>query len=502
VSEYGDSFDQANCNVHFWTLSISGYEARVDILTVAPVNVGNNSSARLYGRIAGAALVGAAMLCWPMILNGFPFIFHDTNSYVRLNPEIPRSYFYKLFVFFTGFHKSIWTTAFAQTLLASICILILMRMLGFLRIRHFLLAMTTLSLASSLPIFASFIMPDIFTGIMCIALFVTIFNFEETSLKLRAFLFLVLLVSISAHLSHLALALALTFASLAWLLAFARGRSRKGVGLVLLACTLVAAAFTLYHGIKHHRFVLSAAGSTFFLANLLEHGPARQELKDHCPQSGYRLCLYRTALPATANEFLWNPKSPFNSRLGGFEGMMGESDRLVRDTLRDRPLSILSESIENSWRAVFALDSTADLGRPDTSVPQLRRVFLRVYGLATLEQFDASLQERNRFPKKYISIMNYTGIIIALSAEIYMLIIRRRSGNKNLSLFLSFSIAVYFSSAVLCGTLSNVADRYQARVTWLLLLAIILLVLDKIYAKSWREGASSADGSLGISFYH
>lgn len=427
------------------------------------------------------------MLCWPMLLNGFPLIFHDTNSYVRMTPEIPRSYFYKLFVLFTGFKWSIWTTAFAQSLLAGGSVFFLLNMLNFRKATYFLTAMAALALLSSLPVFASFIMPDIFTGIMVLLLFVAIFLFDQLGAVWRVMLFLVLLVAISSHLSHLVLSLGVTCLCCVWIACTKRAEF-KGAMFVLAACGTVAAAFIVYHGVKHHQFVLSAAGGTFFMANLIEYGPVRHELQDRCPQSAYRLCIYRNELPATANQFLWDEKGPFNTRLGAFEGMREESSRLVLDTIVHRPFEVFSVSIRNSLRALVALDPTIDIVRPDSSVPQLRAVFGRIYDRDTVQRFDDSLQERNQFPNGIMAAMFYLGLAATSAVIIWALTSRFRSIDPCIGGFLLFCVAAYVANAVICGTFSGVFARYQSRMSWLIPLAALLLLFD------WQRQRACANG--------
>lgn len=427
--------------------------------------------------IALAILAGSILLWWPMLLNGFPLIFHDTNSYARLTPEIPRSYFYKLFVFFTGFKWSIWTTAFAQAFLASGCVFFLLDLLDFRKGAYFPITMAVLALVSSLPIFASFIMPDVFTGLMILLLFIAIFLFDRLAIASRILLFLTLLVATSVHLSHLALALGMTCLSIVWIVVTGKERL-TGALFTLAACGTVAASFVVYHGVKHHHFVLSAAGGTFFMANLIEYGPARHELQASCPQSGYRLCRYRDQLPATADKFLWDAKSPFNARLSAFEGMREEANGLVVDTIVHRPLDVLSVSVRNSLRALLAVNPATDIVRMTSSVPQLRRVFGNTYDQSTVEQFDHSLQENNRFPVKLADILSGLGLTAAFAVIIYMLISKSGKIDPRVGAFLLFSLIAYTANAVICGTLSGVFDRYQSRMSWLIIFAALLLLFD------------------------
>ena len=121
-----------------------------------------------------AVVVTAAVLvCIPTLLNGFPFIFIDTSDYIILTPRLYRSPFYQLFVFLTGFRISLWHLVAVQAILAThVAYLVFCSFAG----RWlFLPAIAVLVIASSLPVFAGFVMPDIFTGIMFLAVYLLCF---------------------------------------------------------------------------------------------------------------------------------------------------------------------------------------------------------------------------------------------------------------------------------------------------------------------------------------
>jgi hypothetical protein len=421
---------------------------------------------------------GTLLFLWPAIANRFPLIFHDTNSYIRFRIELYRSIFYKLFVFLTGLHWTIWGTAIAQAALCSMLIFWLLRLFGHVRALPFLVAVIALAAVSSLPIFATFIMPDIFTGLMFLALFMMIFLYDRMTVPARIFLFGLLLLFISSHLSHLTLALAITTASTIALWRWAPQTTRVGIGMAFAATTVVAGCLVLYDGIMHKTYSLSPAGSVFLMANLIEYGPVRQELAEHCPQSGYRLCGYQDQLPAIANDFLWTKESPFNSDLGGFEGMRAESGSLVRDTLKHQTLAVIAVMAKNSARAIVSVDPAADIIRMEPTVSILDAAFRQVYGADTVQRFDASTQEANRFPVKAIALVGHAGLIASLIIIAAFGIARFRPRDWRIWAFVAFVFVAFIGNAVLCAAVSGVADRYQARMSWLIPLAALLLLFE------------------------
>ena len=437
---------------------------------------------RSYGfesRIYGFALIiiGAVILLWPALLNGFPLIFHDTNSYVRMTPELPRSYFYKLFVYLTGFRASIWTTAVAQSLIASTAIWCFLRLMGLAGRRYFLATIAILAVGSSLPIYASFIMPDLFTGLMFMLLFALLFLSDNMSPVLRALAFVMLVLAMATHSSHLVLALAITLLGAMWQLLQTPKPKPLGALLALAAIVTVALCFYIYHGRVHHRYALSPTGSTFLMANLLEYGPAREELIERCPQIAPKLCAYRTQLRPMADNILWDADSPFNTKLGGFDGVASEARQVDFGTITDHPGLVFQISVRNSASALIAADPTADIERMDRSVQLLRHMFQKVYGGRTVRSFDASVQEHNAFPGQLVRILN--GSTLALLMAVIVVVLAKGARSSSLSGgFVGFSLLAYVMNAVLCATVSGVHDRYQARLSWVVVLALLLLLFD------------------------
>jgi len=441
-----------------------------------------------WQRDALLVAVGALMLTWPAALNRFPLIFHDTNSYVQFLVETYRSIFYKLFVAASGLHWTIWGTPIAQALIASALILIFLRLFGFGRTLPFLAVMVCLAAISSLPMFAMFVMPDVFTGLMFLTLFMLIFLFDRMTLILRLLLFALLFLFIASHLSHLVLALAIIAACTVGLWLWAPEAPRVGIALAFGASTAVAAALMLYNGMENRSYSASPAGSVFLMANLIEYGPVRRELAEYCPQSGYRLCAYQDRLPPTANNFLWGKTSPFETELGGFDGMREEAAALVRDTLRHQTGAVLSVTLNNGARALFTLDPTAEIIRMEASVDLLRRVFRNQFGWDTVHHFEASLQERNRFPRAPVAALNYAGLILALVTVAVLAGGRFRPRDWRIWVFPAFVFVAYIGNAMLCAAASGVFDRYQARMSWLIPLAALLLILE------WLAGRRLAAG--------
>ncbi|MBV9980581.1 hypothetical protein [Bradyrhizobium sp.] len=436
-------------------------------------------------------LTAAFLVCIPSLFNGFPFIFIDTSDYIILTPRLYRSPFYQLFVFLTGFQISLWGVVAVQAVLATH--LAYLVFCSFADRRLFLAAVAVLAIASSLPVFVGFVMPDIFTGIMFLAIYLLCFEWGRLGTLTRAYLFGVLVVAISVHLSHLLMAVGMTLFSAG--LGFWQSKPtravRPGVLVAAAACGLAALASVGYNKAVFGRAELSPAGQSFLLANLVGYGPARDELRETCPGAGYRLCAYQADLPANADLLLWRP-GPFVA-LGGFEAMREESAAIVRATLRDRPGSVLIVVGQNFFRALTTLAPAANIrplaGAGEDTAPRIAALIGKVYGAGDEIAFTASRQSRDTWP---VAEMNVVGIaVVALSALIILgQIVLGWRRDRNFSVLALYMAAAYCGSSLICSALSGVHDRYQARVTWPLVLVALMVVARQLDRLRRRDAAS------------
>jgi hypothetical protein len=427
-----------------------------------------------YSRFAPFCIIlilGTIGVIWPAILNHYPFIFPDTSDYIILTPRVYRSPFYQLWVFLTGWKISLWPIIISQSLLTTWLILIFLKAEsnGSIFLRG--IGILPIIFCSSLPIVSSFIMPDVFTGMMFLSIYLLIFKWRVLEKQKRVAIFFLSLISISAHLSHLMMAIAISVASAVFLFVFDRHRfSAAGLIASLVSCITCASFALIFNLVVFDETSINPAGTTFLMANLIAQGPARAELKATCPEAKYRLCMYRDRLPISADDFLWG--NGLLVHLGGFEKMGDESTRLVLATLAHRPLEVISASLASTARAMLTLNPTAEI---TPSAPFVIDNLGLVYGIHEVSLYKNGRQEQQIFPKSLVNFLIFGGLFISFMLIIFF---GFRSKGNGLT-FVSFVIVSYMGNALMCGTLSGVHDRYQSRISWLFVLAAVALTIGR-----------------------
>ena len=447
--------------------------------------------------IAGCALVLGAAAIW----NGYPLVFPDTGVYlaqaleVRGDPSRPP--FYSLFLLPLHTGISLWPVVFVQGGIAAGMICLTARTaLGRQVSPAFLFVVVcVLSLLSSLPWHTGQILPDLFTSLLVLAVYVTVFGWNDLARGARLFTAGVLLACTAFHYSHLPL-LALTGGvALAW----AAWRQRSLHGLWRPFCViaggglLAGAAFVSYNYVYAGRASLSLDGSKFLLARLIGDGTAVKFLQQACPTGGFALCGRMDGFQGDHNTFLWSEASPWRyvEQERGFLGARDEAAAVVRGTLRQFPLEQAGRSFTNLKEQLVSF-GTADTLCPCVGDSLVNRVIARHFPGEHASYLDS---RQSRGPLPVAAIRAVHGPLVALSlvgclAFLASLGLGRNAcgaaGERLGNLLLVIAVGVV-ANAIITGVLSGPADRYGSRVIWLVVFAFLLVAFALV-----RRGGQAA----------
>ena len=212
--------------------------------------------------------VGAIFFLIPAFINGFPLVFPDSVDYLVYTPHLYRSPFYGVFISLFHWNHFIWMPIFAQALIVSHVIWVLVRIFtGEISFKYFSIVVAMLAFFSSLPFFASLIMPDIFTSLMILVIY--LLSFQLSALSRLEIIYFTLLgcIAITAHISHLPLAFALVSVVLILHVVF-RTPPRSlliRAGILSVPLILSATAVLLNNIVIHHYFALFPRDRAFCL---------------------------------------------------------------------------------------------------------------------------------------------------------------------------------------------------------------------------------------------
>jgi hypothetical protein len=440
-----------------------------------------------------AVLLAALLLLWPALINGYPFIFIDTNRHLFLTyAPVFTSYFYTVFVVVSSLKTSLWATALAQSAISAHLLFLLNRIYGG-TLKTYALMVLLLAVVSSLPLVVSLPIADAFTGVMVLALYLLGLHFDRFSLPTRMYLIGIAWLAIAVHLSHIPIVLGLLFVVglAARLCNRPWRRVLEGVGLVGMCAALAIGGHVVFNKVAHGRATLSPVGQTFFLANLIEYGPARTTIQESCLAAAYKLCAYVDTLPTDAEVFLFEwPEFAMRDR---FIEMREEASAIVMKTLRDRPLDVARMVLGNFLRALVTVgpeEAFAVDDRPFGSKKVMTPVLQHKFGEREGRAFLGSLQSRDRWPAATVDLVHGLIFPLVVAALLVLCLVAWRRGARHGVAFAVYAALAYAGNALVCATFSGVHGRYQARVSWLLVAAIAVMVLQ---AFSHRWGGMTAE---------
>ncbi|MEO8734250.1 MAG: hypothetical protein ABI373_07955, partial [Flavobacteriales bacterium] len=313
------------------------------------------------GRSLGRAVILLTCTCiilLPALINGFPFVYSDTGTYLKSAFEgyIPfdRPYWYGVFVRITsGGGLSLWGVVIVQSALCAAYILRVSKLLvpaGKAK-RAAVIICAVLTAGTGLSWYAGQLIPDIFTGIGLLAVYLLLRGREGA--WLRVFDVLIVVAACWMHLSNLIILPLVGCALLIlgrWFSPAPKPFDKKWKWLV--ASTVLAwAGLGIANRVVDGAFYLSRSGHVFLVGRMVDTGMLKAYLKEHCATEHFNLCAYADSLPGTSGEFLWGDNSPVREE-GGWKATGPEYDRIIRGTLAE-PRFLL-------WHVRASVASTAE----------------------------------------------------------------------------------------------------------------------------------------------
>jgi hypothetical protein len=430
-----------------------------------------------------AVFLGAPLLVWPAWLNGYPLVFIDTVSYLlhTTAPEVPWDKTQAYGPFLHAFHwqRSLWAPMLVQGLIASHLIWLAQAAVrGRAGLGWHLAICAGLALLTPAPWFLATLMPDALTGLVPLCIF--LLGFGRLSPGQALWVGGLAVLAVASHLSHLPVALALLglVLLLTWRLA---PLLRAGLPVALAVLLLCLSNLLVFD-----RFTPSPHGAAFLLARLQADGPAAALLAARCPQAGWHLCAFADRLPMDSDEFLWDETSPLNREADGRPRRMGamrgaaEARIIIGETLAAFPLRVALAGIGNAL-AQSAKFMVGDTLVADHLALSARRAIAEFFPAEELAQFDDGAQMQGDLPGRAAPwlIPHVPVVLLALLAVPWMAWRAARAKDGPRLALLALALGAVVVNAAAAGALSKPHHRYQARIVWLLPLAIGLAALPR-----------------------
>ncbi|WP_139139439.1 hypothetical protein [Sphingobium phenoxybenzoativorans] len=461
-------------------------------------------------------LAGLAFL-WPALVNGMPFLFYDTPGYLgganalahglfgaKLDwtaapVMLGRSIYYGSFLYLSLALAGFWPAAILQAALTGVCVVTFLRYFVPLRVGGLVLGVVIAGLmllaCTTLPFFATFMMPDLFSGLALLSATALLLFWKRDGWRRRAFWIGVTAAAALFHPTNVPILLSVVAVCILLHYILEVPRPWLSAAIVLAAASSGIAGEAIFSAGVDHAMGQPPIRPPFVTARLTADGPGTRYLRDTCPKNGFLLCRYISRLPLPSDYFLWSRSSadgvfraipPAQRRQ-----LAAEETRFVIATVLHLPLETISKFFEGAYK-------------------QMNRTGLNEFNYGWIERgffknnlpphiYDQTAQTR-AFELKVpaYQFARFTRTIAIVSLFICLWAMFDRNIPKPLRMAVAMILCGIIVNAFICGGLSGAHDRYQARVIWLAPWIAYLALLARIFGpKAVREAAPAPAQAQG-----
>ncbi len=440
---------------------------------------------------AGTVLFAAVVLAWPAFYNRYPLLYPDSVSYLGDGTGLARALFLHQFSDYYGYrsliyslgilalhwHVTPWPIVAFSALVTSYVFWLLSRALFPERTAfHFLSLVVSLSLFTGLGWLVGWIMPDLFGPLLYLSIFLLVFVGNTLSVAERVVIVLIAWWGVVSHASHLLLACGLCVVLVAVLVVQGNGlvpslRAIRLVAAILLAAVLAQVSLNAY---LYRELSLNGNRPPFLLACVIADGPGRWYLQKHCGKSHLAICDRLDKLPDNVDEILWGQQGWSEASTEEQKEMRREEMTVVLGALREYPREELRIFGVHFWGQLLAFgvyghDANAWTGENiDAALP----------GQAS--RYRRSRQAQGTLDEDFFSSVQDWAVIVSVFVIGLWAVFARRLWSRRLAGLTAIVAYVVLANAAVTGNLSNVEDRYEARVIWLVPLLACTFVLTWI----------------------
>lgn len=481
--------------------------------------------------------VAALVLTWPALVNGGAFYSTDSIAYIRAPdqaivkllgpghatpwsakplgvgyreggasasgakspPMAGRSIYYGLLANLGARAGGFWLTILVQAVAAALALDSLCAAVGWRRRHSFLLLALAAAFLTPLGFFVCCVMPDVWAPIAILGLAAMAAGGEQLSRGRWVICAALLVFAAMAHTSHLLLAT--TAIGVCAILAGLRRWTKLGAGapgraaLVALAALVIGAASSAAFDMAVTKvYGAPPVHPPFLTARLVGGGrPGDAWLRRHCPAASLQACAYVPRLPMPTDVFLWSTDPDHSAFWTATPEQRATLDR-------EQGRFVLAVTHDDPWgvaRQLFidGLTQAADMRMDEFNHKDSVRRSIEAWMVGPdAVVWRGSLAYRKAWPVQLLNAIEAGAVVLALAALAALVVqalLSPPSEARSRVLSAGLMIVVLVTAnAFVCGGLSDIFGRYQARVAAPLIL-IGLIALRSLLTSPIGRGSAA-----------
>ncbi|MCF8429303.1 MAG: hypothetical protein K9G64_04155 [Bacteroidia bacterium] len=430
-------------------------------------------------------LIGVIITLWPALYNHYALFFTDSQLYINYGNEFSfsedRSFVYGWFIGITSLHISLWFPIIIQAIIFNfVCFNFVEKLALNFTTKIYLPIILLLSAFTSLAWDVSYLMPDVFSPISILVLYLLFTHSKPfgTQWILLVLAYLLILQTHFAFMLFHCLVLAIILLLQAIKLPFLKSLNKTMVYILTAAVFINIGLFTLEKkALGANEF--SSVSHVFLMGKLVENGVLQKYLDQECLIQNFEICAFKNNLAPQnySGNFLFSSESAFQ-RTGGWANPHEEYKTIIKNILTTPKYLWLY--VKAVFKETFLLFGRNEIGSsihayprdgwgPHPAVVKYYPNEIPVYDLA--KQNAKTLQ----FPFKTITIASIFLLIISFVIAIFHF--------KKQPFVVFFILLTLVSNAIITGGLVGLEDRYCTRQNWLIILLALIFMANNIYKK-------------------
>jgi hypothetical protein len=445
----------------------------------------------------------ALVLLWPALVNGYPFLFPDTDPYIRQGQQFgpalasilkgggvqidylqARSGIFGAYLYAGYRIGDFWSIAVLQALMTAWMIWTTAKAFGAsgraIAVFAGVLALTTA------PFEAVFMMPDAWTAPGILAGLVLLLAPQQLDPTQKVIASMIFLFFVTIHQTHLVLAVIFLATSVCTIILSGRKLNQA----LLAAAPLAALALAGFAVNASLQAMVGSKLSTFpFLAaRMLEDGPGRKHLAAACTadHDAYELCKFADRDLSVANTIMFSG----DEQLGAFAiddragqiRMNEEQTRFFLGSILADPVTAVAAMFANGAHQLVKFTLWDEFRSPRGWTSEVAPD----WGEKARPQILAARAYSEAFPLGFMTVAIYAVAILSLGflawrlsrRDLIRVIALREDAGAVLTIGLAGTVLLLIvANAFLCGAFSGAFERFQTRVIWLMPFAASLIAV-------------------------
>ena len=493
------------------------------------------------------------VLLWPAYLNGGPFWFPDTSTYIRgadaatvwltgspsewsdrlaIEPAEPvvadeadttaqneasatgsaksrvvptqpvisgRSIYYGFQLYLPMRFLGPWAAVILQSLIVAgllvFALHLLFRETGALEKRGlFFGSLVLLALVTPLPYYTAMLMPDVYSGIIVLLLGVLLVFWLRLSTGEKAVLLIAsgILATFHTTLLLLTVTTGLLAAIIHWPLRSAWKPLLRAAPVLIIAVL----AGTMFDWGIEKALDRKPVSPPFLSARLVADGSGSAYLRKTCSQDADRwaLCAHLDKLPLESDEMLWDERPGkavfWTAQLAEQQRLSAEDKPFFLHVLADDPFGVIGDAIRGTAILIGSYDLVA-FNYPDFHINEISEKYPSDIG----EGIRSTLAAKKAMPVAFIGWSTLAVVLVSfglMAAICYRVWQGRETIARGAWQITILLLGGWLANAVICGALSSPTDRYQMRLAILVPLAAVTLVAARQRKPATINGALTA----------